>query len=293
MHPEALGGRNTLISSDFVHYFRRAIEDGLDGPQAFEGFGGVCIFFAGPLGGLMTQLGLPITDRHGNTHKDNGVGKAKAQGENLALLAAKALRSETSRIMKDQRVAVCAKTFYAPIGWPFKAALYLGIVHPGVYGGKAKSEIDAIRIGEIEMLTTPGELFPEIAYGGIENPEGADFTVAPVETPPLTAAMNGAPKMNINLCNDEIGYIVPKSQWDQKAPFAYGLTSPPYGEVYTGEPEIAPVIHRTSLDVLEELHHALGETAEAGYVIHEGTENAQETAAAAEEPANLLEDSAQ
>ena len=259
MHPEAMGGRNPYISSDFVHYFRQAVEKGLEGPQAFEGFGGKCVFFTGPIGGLMTQLGIEITDRHGGKYKDDSAEKAQAQGENLAILAANALRGPDAQPMEDQRVAVSAKTFFAPIGWPFKIALYLGEVHPGVYDGKARSEINALRIGGIEILTTPGEIYPEIVFGGIENPEGADFNIDPVEVPPLIEVMQGEVKMNFNLGNDEIGYIVPKSQWDQKKPYTYGYTHAPYGEIYTGEPEIAPIIHRTSVEVLQRLHKTLGE----------------------------------
>jgi hypothetical protein len=261
MHPEAMGGRNPYVSSDFVHYFRDAMEKGLEGPSAFEGFGGKCVFFTGPIGGLMTQLGIEITDRHGNAHKEDSIEKARAQGENLAIRAAEALRSANAAPMEDQRVAVSAKTFFAPIGWPFKAALYLGVVHPGIYDGKARSEIDAIRIGEIEILTTPGEIFPEIVFGGIENPEGADFDIDPVEVPPLFEAMRGTIRMNFNLGNDEIGYIVPKSQWDQKKPYTYGYNHAPYGEIYTGEPEIAPIIHQVSLEMIGRLHETLGEKA--------------------------------
>ncbi len=257
MHPEAMGGSNPYVSSDFVHYYRQAVEEGLEGPGGFEGFGGKCVFFTGPIGGLMTQLGLEITDRHGAKFKPDSVEKAQAQGENLAILAANALRGAEAKPMTDQRVAVSAKTFYAGLGWPFKAALYLGVVHPGVYNGKAKSEINALRIGEVEILTTPGEIFPEIIFGGIENPEGADFKIAPVEVPPLIEVMGGSVKMNFNLANDEIGYIVPKSQWDQKAPYTYGDTNAPYGEIYTGNPEIAPTIHRVSMAVLKDLHASL------------------------------------
>lgn len=257
MHPEAMGGSNPYVSSDFVHYFRQAVEDGLEGPGGFEGFGGKCVFFTGPIGGLMTQLGIEITDRFGTGFKEDSVGKAQAQGENLAIIAANALRSAEVRPMNDQRVAVCARTFYAAMGWPFKAGLYLGLVHPGIYNGKAKSEINALSIGEIEIVTTPGEIFPEIVFGGVENPEGADFKIDPVEVPPFFEVMRGAIKMNFNLGNDEIGYIVPKSQWDRKAPYTYGRNSAPYGEIYTGNPEIAPTIHRVTMSVLRDLHETL------------------------------------
>lgn len=264
MHPEAMGGNNPYVSSDFVHYFRKSIEEGLEGPGGFPAFGGTCVYFSGPLGGLMTQLDIAITDRHGNAFKDDSADKARAHGENLAILAANALRGPGARPMAEHGVACCARTFYVAMGGPYKAALYLGLVHPGVYDGKVRSEIDAFRVGEIEMLTTPGELFPEIAFGGIENPEGADFRIPPAEAPPFVNAMGSAVNMVFNLGNDEIGYIVPKSQWDQEAPYTYGNKEAPYGEEYTGNPDVAPEIHRVSMSVLQDLHNTLESAPAAG-----------------------------
>lgn len=258
MHPEAIGARN-ILSSDFCHYFREAMENGLEGPGAFEGFGGYSIFFSGPLGGLMTQLGLDITDRFGVTVTEDSVAKAEAQGENLAILAAEALRGPDARVMGDTRLAVAAKTVYAGIGWPFKAAVYMGVVHPGVYNGKAKTELNALRIGEIGVVTIPGEIFPEIVDGGVESPEGADFPGEPREVPPLREAMSGSIVMVPNLTNDQIGYIVPFTQWDQKPPHTYGRTRPPYGEIYTGNPEISPFLHSESMGLIRRINDLFGE----------------------------------
>ena len=36
--------------------------------------------------------------------------------------------------------------------------------------------------------------------------------------------------MLIGLANDEIGYIIPKRQWDEKPPFCYGRKKTQYGE---------------------------------------------------------------
>ena len=105
MHPEAMGGDNPYVSSDFVHYFRQAMEYGLQGTERFEGFGGKCVYFSGPVGGLMTQLHIPITDRYGSTYKEDSIEKAKAQGENLAIIAAKALRN--AEVKNDGRQTYC------------------------------------------------------------------------------------------------------------------------------------------------------------------------------------------
>ena len=55
---------------------------------------------------------------------------------------------------------------------------------------------------------------------GVEQPDGGDFGVAPIETPGLRTLMRGKVNMVVGLANDEIGYIVPKSQWDVEPPFA-------------------------------------------------------------------------
>jgi hypothetical protein len=46
--------------------------------------------------------------------------------------------------------------------------------------------------------------------------------------------------MVIGLANDEIGYVIPRSQWDTKAPFAYGRDEDQYGEVNSAGALAAP-----------------------------------------------------
>ena len=69
--------------------------------------------------------------------------------------------------------------------------------------------------------------------------------------------MKGVVNVVANLANDEIGYIVPRTQWDTKPPFTYGRTKAPYGEENSGGPRIAPLIHRESMQVLDQLHGLL------------------------------------
>ena len=46
----------------------------------------------------------------------------------------------------------------------------------------------------------------------------------------------------LGLANDEIGYVLPKRQWDQVAPFAYGRERGQYGEVNSVGPEAGPIL---------------------------------------------------
>lgn len=253
-HPEAMGGDNPLVSSDFPHYLREAMEKGLAGPQGMEGFGAPCVFWQGPVGGLMTPLGLDVPDRDGVTvHRTNGVGKTRALGENLARQSAALLRGTNAWVSTDHRLAVAAKSVFAPIAGTYKIPLMLGLIHPGWYDGKARTEVGALRLGDLEMLTIPGEIYPEIVDGGVETPEGRDFGGPALEVPPLRPQMQGRVRVVLNLANDEIGYLVPHTQWDEEPPYTYQLKHAPYGEGNSGGPDVATVIHHESLELLRRL----------------------------------------
>lgn len=254
-HPEAMGGNNPLISSDFPHYLREAMEKGLPGENGMTGFGGTCVFLQGPVGGLMTPLGLEVPDRNGrDVHQTNGVGKTRALGENIALKAAALLRGPTALKPLDRRLGVAAKSVFAPIAGTYKVPLMLGLIHPGWYDGKARTEVGALRVGELEMLTIPGEIYPEIVDGGVETPEGRDFPGPAIEVPPLRPQMKGRVNVVLNLANDEIGYLVPHTQWDEQAPFTYRLKNAPYGEGNSGGPDVAGVVHHEAQALLARLH---------------------------------------
>jgi hypothetical protein len=258
-HAETLGSDNPLLTSDFCNYWRDGVENGVRDPNGERGFGGMCLYFQGMVGGLMTQLHTTVPNRNGGpAFQEGSYEKAQALGENLALVTLKALRSDKAVRMTNNEVAVVAKTIFVPAKPLYSFAAFIGLVHPGWYWGKAKSEVDAYRIGDIEILTIPGELYPEIAEGGIEAPAGQDFPIEPQEVPPLRSQMKGKVTMIMGLANDEIGYIIPKSQWDDKPPYAYGRTDKPqYGEENSFGPDAAPTIHAAAISVLEELHNAL------------------------------------
>ena len=64
----------------------------------------------------------------------------------------------------------------------------------------------------------------------------------PVEVPPLRELMPGRVKFLVGLANDEIGYIIPRRQWDERPPYAYGRSSGQYGEINSCGPQVAPLI---------------------------------------------------
>jgi hypothetical protein len=269
-HPEALGGSNSYLTSDFPHWLREGVEKGVPEPNGVEGFGGMCLYFQGMIGGLMTQLHTTVPHRDGTrSFRESSFEKAEALGQNLAIVACRALRSDLVWKNENPKLAVAARTFLAPMEGHLKWAIRLGILHEGYYrGGKAKSEVNIVRIGEVMVLTTPGELYPEIVEGGIEALPGRDFEIDPVEVPPLRHVMEEKARMAlvIGLGNDEIGYIIPKSQWDAEEPWVHGKKQ--YGEVNSGGPDVAPVVHQNSLDLIRIMNATFDKDTEATASLH-------------------------
>ena len=257
-HPETLWSENLLLSSDFPHFVREGIEKGVFKKDSLmrPGVGGVAVYASACVGGLMTtHPRLTIKDPFtGEEFKAPTFEKAAVQGKQLANLALTAM-AKPEEVIDSAAISLIAKTVPLPLNNPmFKLAAMLGVMKRGTTGWmKMKSELSVIKIGPISMVTIPGELYPEILNGGIESPEGQDFKIAPVEVPAIRDLMPGKYKFMFGLANDEIGYIVPKSQWDEKPPFTYGRDSGPYGEVNSLGPETAPTIHRNIKAMLEEL----------------------------------------
>jgi len=139
-------------------------------------------YFQGCVGGLMMQLHTAIPHRNGvDKFKDASFDKAQALGENLAILTVNALRGEKAWRPTDTQVAVAAKTIFVPMSGLFGYGVFLGLVHPGWYWGKGKTEMDVIQIGDVEILTIPGEMYPEIAEGGIEFVANTDTAMLRVD----------------------------------------------------------------------------------------------------------------
>jgi hypothetical protein len=87
--------------------------------------------------------------------------------------------------------------------------------------------------------------------GGIETPPGGDYPGPPLETPPIRELMPGRIKFILGLANDEIGYIIPRTEWDRTAPHLYNAKKAPYGEVNSVGPDAARILHQTIREMSE------------------------------------------
>jgi len=263
-HPETLWSGNLMITSDFPHFLREAIEKGVyDGERLVEeGVGGVAVFVPGAIGGLMTThptTGVkdPFSD---TTYFEPSFDKARAQGDTLGMIVLRAMR-DNPVIVAEAGISIRAKTFMLPLlrdrtfqqKRNYIKALRRGIRDAGFSGWmKRRTEGAAWSIGPASFLHVPGEIYPEIIDGGIDALPGRDFEIDPVEVPPLREVMKGEFRFVFGLANDEIGYIIPKSQWDVKPPFVY-RDRPYYGEVASMGPDVGPIVHRELLKMIGEL----------------------------------------
>jgi hypothetical protein len=258
-HPETLADDNLQITSDYAHYWLKAVESGIeyDGEIKQPGIGGIAVWANGAVGGLMTSLGTNIYDPwREKYYKEATFDKAEAQGNRLAKLVLDQVENGEWHLVETPQLKLAAKTV------PFKVSNkyfmlggMLGIFKRGFYKFRyMRSEIDLLAIGnDAWILTIPGEVNPEIINGGIEIPEGADFPEKIVEAPALRKLMKARYNFVVGLGNDELGYIMPKSHWDKKPPFTYGKKKGMYGEVNSLGPEAGPTLYKNAKEIIESM----------------------------------------
>jgi hypothetical protein len=251
-HPEVLDAKNTAVTADFVGYTVAHLRKSQGGPV---------VYLTGTVGGLMTTLRLPVKDEAGTDLKDGTFEKAERYGTLVGKVADTALTRATPLTLTPFDVR--RRDILVPMDNPiYRLAYQLDTLKRPVYlwdGNPtpktmvpapdlskpvaAKSEVGYLKLGELEVAAIPGEIYPELVLGKVETPAvpGADFPDAPAE-PAVYEQMRGKHRMLIGLANDELGYIIPKRQWDEKPPYCYDRRTPQYGEQNSVGPETAGVI---------------------------------------------------
>jgi hypothetical protein len=232
-HPETLGSRNTQITADYSAALYKRLE---------ERRGGLAVFVNGAVGGMQSPLGAKVGDTPNNSFE-----KAERIGQRVADMGADALEkarpvSVTSYQFRERlvRIPIANKGF----AQAEQANIYHGR-KPSVEG-QTTVPVGLIRLLDgnkpmLEIALIPGELYPELSVGGIEKYAGADFPDAPPE-PAIKSLMTAPYRMLFGLANDEIGYIIPKSEWDNQAPWLQNAPKRWYGEENSVGPETAPII---------------------------------------------------
>ena len=251
-HPETLGSKNTLVTADFPYATIAALENKYACPA---------VLFVGAIGGLMTNPSQ-MTTPEGNELRDQTFQFAEAYGQQVAGHASRAI--EAASPIRLTPFTVCAK----PIAIPLANRLYVAGRALGVLPREAvlwtgdpedlsqavdkntpfnklavRTEVAYVRLGDLHVAGIPGEIYPELVYGRYQEPAepAADFPEAPLE-PSVAEILPGPRWLLLGLANDEIGYIIPKRQWDEKRPFAYGREKSQYGETNSCGSDVAPIV---------------------------------------------------
>ncbi|MBN1342136.1 MAG: hypothetical protein JXQ73_05625 [Phycisphaerae bacterium] len=176
-HPETLDAeKHKMFSADYVGPLRDYVDKAL---------GGTTVFLNGALGGMVSG------DSPGRRPVD-----IKLLGEKLAKYVveyAEKAQPTTEHTLRfvHRPIQIC------PTNIKFKAMAALKGGKAWLTDGRIPTELNYIRIGSAELITIPGELLPEIGFD-------------------IQARMTGYPRMIVCLANDELGYIVPGYDFNEK-----------------------------------------------------------------------------
>ena len=206
-HAESLQGCNSRVSADFPGAMRDAIR---------RETGAEVFYITGAIGGMITmrvENEQAIRDAGGDFAQST-----RSIGENLAQTALS--------VRKEKRLTPCVnqlrQTFYLEAdNTMLLAAKFARIVRadscfrPGTSLGLAlRSEMTYLEIGSLHLLLVPGELFPELAYGGyLSADESSSGKGGEANPEPLTEIAQDETLRIVGLANDEVGYILPPNDF--------------------------------------------------------------------------------
>ncbi len=177
-HPEALWENNTGISPDWVAPMHKAVERKL---------GGISLFANGALGAMVT----PGIDESASIKKRMTF--YKSYGKTLADIALNAAKN--AQIAKSPRIRVKETRMTIPLKNDMMNFVNnLGILHrPKDYRG-ILSTVAVAQIGPAKFIATPGEAQPAFGLA-------------------VKKLVGGNPSFLISLCNDELGYLLPRQYY--------------------------------------------------------------------------------
>lgn len=201
-HAESLRGSNRLLSRDFP---------GLLCDGVTEATGDQTMFLSSAAGGLIMTKEFVGNIRLGAKRN------LKITADKLIEYAL-SITPESERLLQPS-LKQSAVEFTVPLDNPvFLLYKTLGILnHQSVEAESATgygviSELNVVMLGDVAVAMIPGEPFPELVQGGNygdTNPEG----INPTPLQQIAQEMGVETLLTVGLCNDELGYIVPPSDF--------------------------------------------------------------------------------
>jgi hypothetical protein len=172
-HPEAASEDNTLITADFPGVLYKAVSEKL---------GGITFFINGSLGGLVIPN---VKEENFETMEAMGKAVGNKVLESYGTRKKLTLKEISSR---KEEVTIPLENKFFWLGF------ILGII-PGstLNDGEINTEVNLLKIGELEVITVPGEITPTLGF--------------------IIKSMLPEKKMLWSLTNDEIGYILSEKEF--------------------------------------------------------------------------------
>jgi hypothetical protein len=273
-HPESVGSRNHLVSSDWVHYLRENVE---------KTGGGTAVYVSGALGGQIGPGSVVPKDAMGNEVRSKGFPMAEAIGNGVSPFALTALADPGNKVYegKDLKLAFRTTAWNAHV---HNARYYLGAMFKVLtrefccydtsrpFGDDNVPSIATaaayLSPGPASIITNPGELLPELFIGGYDGSRAGTYTfidtkkgfppdVSQAPRPPyLIDVMDGerAHRQTWGLTLDFLGYIVPRYNFvlDAVNPYLDEAMGDHYEETNSvgplAEPEIVGTMRQLVLD---------------------------------------------
>jgi len=217
-HPESMEDKNRLLTSDFPHAVRETVE---------HRFGGTAIYTSGDLGAVEI-VGDSEADRDERTEFDGkefrhtrpqlmipSFERTEAIGRDVARGVFDALKNaEWSPVVKMELKKASLHAPMDNVGYSYLLEQGVLDTHSVRQNGRQmqiETEIYAVTLGDAQIITTPGELFPELFYG-VEANRRRDCPVAGsgrAYEPSVRDRMTKKYRFILGLCPDEFGYLVP------------------------------------------------------------------------------------
>lgn len=285
-HPEYIGFDNNSISADYIYWLREGVENGVPehtalGLPAVEGVGGEVIYINGALGGQVGPSAARPYGFDGTPLGGHSWEKAEVTGNAVARVALEAITSsELARDVADPDIAfrtapialTVENTFYHVAGLvgvfdrPFTGYDETKAIGPGNYP-YIDSRVTYVQLGNVGIITAPGELLPELFVGGYDGSSsyGMDIIDPDNENPPNLATAPEGPYLRdyllmnedvevplvFGLAEDMIGYIVPSYnyQLDPNGPYI----SEAKGDHYEETNSVGPLVEEEVVGAMRDL----------------------------------------
>ncbi len=251
-HPQYLGGRNQLLSSDLAHSLRLGIEEGVQGPDGeIAGIGGTTVFVNGAIGSQIGNERMNAQTWEGEELPRTGPETTRVVGEQVAGFVLEALGPDGGSVTESEAalgfrhrqvlIDVLNRRFHSALLFDlFPRETYNwnadGTLIPGMNEPDVLTEVAVVDVGRASMILVPGELDPALFVGGYDGswtPEGVEIVNLDRDNPPDLSRAPEGPYLRdlmradadqywvVGLANDTLGYFVPEFdfQLDESRPY--------------------------------------------------------------------------